>query len=164
MSDIDSDQPDDEYEDIDELDNDDSIELIFMYYNDYSDHSLLDLYNKFQNSFNTYLEFYNQGFGEGNTTDKQFIAETNWINNMNNLIKNDKSFIKKCITDIKNNEINKINISKQIVKNFNTHYDDMKNKQRKDWVDEVNQYIVQNNITIDPDQSIEDFTESLKNN
>ena len=164
MSDIDSDQPDEEYDDIDDLDNDDSIELIFMYYNDYSDNLLLDLYNKFQKSFNTYLEFYDQGFGEGNTTDKQFIAESNWINDMNNLIKNDKSFIKKCITDIKNNQINKINISKQIVKNFNTHYDDMKNKQRKDWVDEVNQYIVQNNITIDPDQSIEDFTESLKNN
>ena len=164
MSDIDSIQPDEEYDDIDDLNNDDSIELIFMYYNDYSDNSLLDLYNKFQNSFNTYLEFYDQGFGEGNTNDKQFIAETNWINNMNNLIKNDKSFIKKCITDIKNNQINKINISKQIVKNFNTHYDDMKNKQRKDWVDEVNQYIVKQNITIDPDLSIEDFTESLKNN
>ena len=164
MSDIDSIQPDEEYDDIDDLNNDDSIELIFMYYNDYSDNSLLELYNKFQNSFNTYLEFYDQGFGEGNTNDKQFIAETNWINNMNNLIKNDKSFIKKCITDIKNNQINKINISKQIVKNFNTHYDDMKNKQRKDWVDEVNQYIVKQNITIDPDLSIEDFTESLKNN
>ena len=35
MSDIDSIQPDEEYDDIDELDNDDSIELIFMYYNDY---------------------------------------------------------------------------------------------------------------------------------
>ena len=156
-------EPDEEYEydDIDNLDNDDSIELIFMYYNDYSDNSLLDLYNKFQNSFNTYLEFYNEGFGEGNITDKQFIAESNWINDMNNLIKNDKSFIKKCITDIKSN---RINLSNQIVKNFNTHYDEMKNKQRKDWVDEVNQYIIQNSITIDPDQSIEDFTESLKNN
>ena len=155
-------EPDEEYDDIDDLDNDDSIELIFMYYNDYSDNSLLDLYNKFQNSFNTYLEFYNEGFGEGNTTDKQFIAESNWINDMNNLIKNDKSFIKKCIVNNKNN--NRINISKQIVKNFNTHFDDMKNKQRKDWVNEVNQYIIQQNITIDPDQSIEDFTESLKNN
>ena len=164
MSDIDSIQPDEEYDDIDDLDNDDSIELIFMYYNDYLDNSLLDIYNTFQKSFNDYLQFYNQGFGEGNTTDKQFIAETYWIRDLDTLMNSDKSIIKKCITDIKNYKINKIDVSNQIVKNFKKLYDDIKNKQKKDWVDEVNQYILQHNITIEPDQSIEDFTKSLKNN
>ncbi len=151
-------EPEDEYE-YDELNDDDSIELIFMYYNDYKDNSLLDLYNKFQISFNTYLEFYNEGFGEGNTTDKQFIAETNWINDMNNLIKNDKSFIKKCINDIKSN---RMLVSQDIIKNFNTHYVNLKKNQKLEWVNEVNDYIIQNSITVDPDQSIEEFTKSLK--
>ena len=156
-------EPDEEYEydDIDNLDNDDSIELIFMYYNDYKDDSFLQLFIQFKNSFQRYFAFREQGYGEGNPTDEHYIAELKWFENLKKIYSYDKSFIKKCIDNIKSN---RINISNQIVKNFNTHYDDMKNKQRTEWVNEVNDYIIQNSITIDPDQSIEEFTESLKYN
>ena len=132
-----------------------------MLYKKYKDDSFLQLFIQFENSFRRYFAFREQGYGEGNPTDEHYIAEVKWFENLKKIFLYNKKFIRQCIEI---NNTNKIKISQDIIKNFNDKYTHLKKNQRIEWVNEVNDYIIKNNIRFDPQISIEEFTESLKYN